>query len=621
MSRRLAELTLSVVLTSAIVVMAVVFVHREFFSSTGTGSVPPPAYVAAWRDLAAYGRVEGDSGAPVQIVEFGDLQCPACRGYQEVLRAVRKRFGNGIAVRYIHFPLSYHRQAYPAARAAECAGQLGRFEKFVDNIYSQQDSLGKKPWAAFAAESGVEDGLAFQRCVTDTSAVPAIERGRSIGATFGVDATPTLLVNGWRYRTAPSERVLVRLIKEIKAGKKVPALPDQDTASALLPTHVMAHGVLLLSHPADAFRRAPQFGLAPTPDAEIGGAQGAPLFDLSDATSFSLLSDAQVATFSPQGARLFIFRSDGTGARRIGRQGEGPGEFRGVPNMTRIRGDTLLLPDMGLMRLNWVRASQGVVHSEPLEARLPPGVSRVAGELSDGSVVLSSSGRIESGTLGRVTRPGASVVLLPPKGAGRVITKVPDVETARIDTRYEGRKGTEDVPVGFGRSAHIAVWDSFVVTAQGDGYRIELRSRDGALRAVLSVGVPRRVVTAAMRRDDIARQLDVLHGYKEKPRDLGESERIIRQTPYVDSLPPYGGLYVSSQGMLWILDPDAPGDLEWNATAFRRDGAIVMRLHGPMQATPVAFGDDRVLLRAVDADGVVSLVVKRFRREVGSAKP
>jgi len=137
------ELFLSSVLTAAIGLLAVAFAHREFFARPASqASVPPPTFVARWQEIVEKGVVIGDSNAPIKIVVFSDLQCPNCRREHHELKRVRARLGNQVSLVFVHYPLSYHRYAYPAARAAECARKYGSIEGFLDAIYQKQDSLG-----------------------------------------------------------------------------------------------------------------------------------------------------------------------------------------------------------------------------------------------------------------------------------------------------------------------------------------------------------------------------------------------------------------------------------------------------------------------------------------------
>lgn len=210
-------------LTLAAIVIAAALVHREFFARpnvvSGGSSGKPPEWMASWADLLKSSVVIGDSGAPVKVIEFMDLECPFCKGFNARARALRQKFGRSVAVAIVHFPLEMHRFARPAARAAECAGERGRFEQFLNLVYERQDSLGLKSWASFASEAGVQDSAGFQRCVSATATVSRIEAGLALGQRIGVTGTPTVVINGWRYFTPPDSLELDRVVSALLAGK------------------------------------------------------------------------------------------------------------------------------------------------------------------------------------------------------------------------------------------------------------------------------------------------------------------------------------------------------------------------------------------------------------------
>ena len=382
----------------------------------------------------------------------------------------------------------------------------------------------------------------------------------------------------------------------------------------MLPTRRVVDGVVLLEHPADAFARAPQWTLASTPLAIAGGAD-APDYDLTTARAVEILSDGRIVTLSPVGARLFVFAPDGRGEKSLGRQGQGPGELVAPGGLSRTNGDTLVIPDPGNKRLNWLVPSKGYVASEPLPAIENDFFVRPVGMLRTGELVVSTAGLLQSTKVDTVTRPPASVVLVTPKsGTTRVVASLPDAEIVRIQTNMRGRARMESMPLRFSRSAMAIAWDTVIATGTGDGYRIDLRDTTGRIQSSLRVPVARRPVTRAMRDSAIAAGLQRLAGpSSERLVDAAESRRIERDRPAADSLPPYGEWFVSPNRTLWVVDGSEASETSGGATAFRQDGAIVGRLTWSRQGRPVAFGDDRVVMRAVDDDGVVSLRVLRIQ--------
>lgn len=207
--------SLSIILAAFTVTAAVG--KRAFFSPDSVRAyVPaagPPTYVSNWETLAASGRRIGSDSAKVTIVEFGDLECPFCRRFSRSYQAIKAEMGDDVALVFVHFPIDSHRFARPAARAAECAAEQGRFAAFLDAVFEKQDSLGLKPWASFARDAGEVDSASFERCVGSSDEVEQIRRGLAIGNELGIAGTPTILVNGWRYGVTPYDS-LSRAIRE-----------------------------------------------------------------------------------------------------------------------------------------------------------------------------------------------------------------------------------------------------------------------------------------------------------------------------------------------------------------------------------------------------------------------
>jgi protein-disulfide isomerase len=112
-----------------------------------------------------------------------------------------------------------HRFARPAARALECAGDQLRFGEFVEAVYLQQDSLGLKPWTSIARDAGVTDTARFERCVSEKERVARIEDGVAAATRLNVTATPTVIVNGWKFALPPSEQTLMLTAERLLRGQ------------------------------------------------------------------------------------------------------------------------------------------------------------------------------------------------------------------------------------------------------------------------------------------------------------------------------------------------------------------------------------------------------------------
>lgn len=210
------ETSLSILLTAVAVVSAAIVVGR---GRSATASVQAlPEKVANWKDAFAIGYRIGDSQAPITIVEVADLQCPVCRGFNPVVQTVLRENPGSVALIHVAYPLSYHEQAMAAARGAECAAARGHFADWINVVYNKQDSLGKKSWASYAADAGLQDTAAIAKCAVSNGVVQRIVQGLAYGRRIGLTGTPTIIVNGWRLPDPPTTDKLRAIVKSLKAG-------------------------------------------------------------------------------------------------------------------------------------------------------------------------------------------------------------------------------------------------------------------------------------------------------------------------------------------------------------------------------------------------------------------
>lgn len=197
-------------------------VKRIFVPHPVGPSSPRSTYLSEWRSMLPAANMIGDEDAPVIVTVFTDFQCPFCRRFHNALATAAREFPNKISTAVIHLPLSGHQHAEAAARAAECAGTTkagGSFARAVDQLYANQDSIGRWPWSRFALKAGVRDTMEFARCMADTAAVSRVQLGRSLAVKEGFNATPTVILNGWRYGVPPADTELVRAVGDIVRGK------------------------------------------------------------------------------------------------------------------------------------------------------------------------------------------------------------------------------------------------------------------------------------------------------------------------------------------------------------------------------------------------------------------
>jgi NhaA family Na+:H+ antiporter len=164
-------------------------------------------------------HVRGEPGAELELVMFGDFQCPFCLGAQSVLRRVRERLGGRLVFAFRHLPIPERHPLSPmAAEASEAAAAQGRFWEFHDALFAEQPKLSRETALRVAAELGLDaDRVAAE---LDSGAHrPRVERDLASADASGATGTPTFFVNGTHFYGAYDASSLV---EALEGGSAIP---------------------------------------------------------------------------------------------------------------------------------------------------------------------------------------------------------------------------------------------------------------------------------------------------------------------------------------------------------------------------------------------------------------
>ena len=141
-------------------------------------------------------HVRGDAGAELELVMYGDFECPYCAAAQGILRRVDDRLGPRLRFVFRHFPLdAVHPHAAHAAQAAEAAAARGAFWEMHDALYAARGHLEDADLVAHAARLGL-DGGAVDAALRDGTFSERVEADRRSGEAAGVTGTPGFFANG-----------------------------------------------------------------------------------------------------------------------------------------------------------------------------------------------------------------------------------------------------------------------------------------------------------------------------------------------------------------------------------------------------------------------------------------
>lgn len=155
--------------------------------------------------------VRGDSRALVTIVEFGDYQDPFTARLETTLSDLLKKYGSDLRVVWKDYPLAFHYEARPAAKAARVAmleGGPPSFWKFHDKILDNQKDL-KTELSTWSSDFGA-DPSAMSRSGKRADAL--IDAGVQLAKDLGVPGTPCSFIDGEKLSGARTQADFEKIV-------------------------------------------------------------------------------------------------------------------------------------------------------------------------------------------------------------------------------------------------------------------------------------------------------------------------------------------------------------------------------------------------------------------------
>jgi protein-disulfide isomerase len=142
---------------------------------------------------------KGPANARITLVEFSDFQCPFCSVAASKLNAVLQAYPRNVRLVFKQFPLESHSNAALAAAASLAAQAQGKFWPLHDKMYAEFRRISRPNILAWAKELGL-DPVKFAADMDAPRTRAAVERDVSDGIKAGVEATPTVFINGKKYQ-------------------------------------------------------------------------------------------------------------------------------------------------------------------------------------------------------------------------------------------------------------------------------------------------------------------------------------------------------------------------------------------------------------------------------------
>lgn len=193
--------------------------------------------------VEAAGILKGNPNAPVQVVEFGDFECPGCAYYATVTGPdVMKRLveTGEIAFRFFDLPLDIHPNSVPAHNAAHCANEQGKFWEMHDMLFqgqfewnTQATRSPKKVFETYAKNLAM-DMAQWNECYDSGRMLPQILANRNEANKLRVGSTPTFIIGGRMVSGAIPYDQFRALVLEAKVAAEL-AKPGDGATKVLVP--------------------------------------------------------------------------------------------------------------------------------------------------------------------------------------------------------------------------------------------------------------------------------------------------------------------------------------------------------------------------------------------------
>lgn len=182
-------------------VLALIIIVFAILLQTKAGSIN--ASKIKFVPVTTADHIRGEINAPVQIIEYSDLECGFCKNFHQTMTQIFAEYGTTGQILWVyrHFPLvQLHKKAVPEAIATECVAKLAgkdAFWKIIDKIFQitpSNDGLDLSTLPALALEAGVKDIAAFNTCYKKQETISIVQEHLRSGAEAGVKGTPYSIV-------------------------------------------------------------------------------------------------------------------------------------------------------------------------------------------------------------------------------------------------------------------------------------------------------------------------------------------------------------------------------------------------------------------------------------------
>jgi len=160
-------------------------------------------------------HIQGNANAPIELVEYGDYQCPHCGHAYPIVKSIQKKMGNKLKFVFRNFPLAeIHPNAVNAAVSSEAAAMQNKFWEMHDHLFEFQSRLDDESLIKYATQLklNVEQ---FENDFEKPELIKKVDADFESGVRSGVNGTPSFFINGEKYNDSWEEEPFLNYLASL----------------------------------------------------------------------------------------------------------------------------------------------------------------------------------------------------------------------------------------------------------------------------------------------------------------------------------------------------------------------------------------------------------------------
>ena len=153
----------------------------------------------------------------INVVEFADFECPFCRRLHPMLKRIMGEYPGQVHFVRLNMPLTFHRNARPAAKAAICGGEQGKGDAVADAIFEAVD-ITPVANRRLIVELGL-DAKKYDRCMANPATDARVDQEIATVKKVGFEGLPTTYIGSQVIRGAQPEEIFQEAFHKAKRGE------------------------------------------------------------------------------------------------------------------------------------------------------------------------------------------------------------------------------------------------------------------------------------------------------------------------------------------------------------------------------------------------------------------